>query len=454
MTTTPDPRADAARARRRFLIGLGCIALLGLAIRVWFATVVVPHTSLPGDPRTYHYLGTNLAEGLGYVRPAQINLPAAALTPTAEFPPGLPALIAVATKLGAHSPERQALLTALLGAGTVAMVGLLARRLAGFGAGLVAAAIVAVHPLFIQPDTVLMSEGPYFFTVSAVLLAAFAVWDHAEQWWRWAVLGALIGLGALVRPEALLFIPFLALPIAIVRRRVAWHLLGGFAVACAVLAAVVAPWIVRNAAEFDELVPIASNAGVVVLGSNCDQTYSGRSLGSWDFGCVAVVAAIDPDRSQIERGGPTEVEVYDYWRSKGFAYMGDHLGSLPKVVPVRVLRTLGLWNPSAQLDFDVPEGRNRTAQTIGYAIHWVLLPFAVAGAIWGWRRRRGLTAILLVPIGVAVLDSALFYGSTKMRAAAEPSIAALAAVGMVAALAAVRARRLPAFPGPERSVRS
>ena len=454
MTTTPDPSADAARARRRFLIGLGCIALLGLAVRVWFATVVVPHTSLPGDPRTYHYLGTNLADGLGYVRPAQINLPATALTPTAEFPPGLPGLIAVATKLGARSPERQALLTSFLGAGTVAMVGLLARRVAGSGAGLVAAAIVAIHPLFFQPDTILMSEGPYYFMVSAVLLGAFAVWDHAEQWWRWAVLGALIGLGALVRPEALLFVPLLALPIAIARRKAAWHLLGGFAVAFGVVAVVVAPWIARNAAAFDTVVPIASNGGVVVLGSNCDATYSGRAIGSWDFGCVAVIAAVDPDRSQIERDGPNEVEVYDYWRSKGLEYMGDHLGSLPKVVPARVLRTLGLWDPSAQLDFDVPEGRNRTAQAVGYGIHWVLLPFAVAGAIWAWRRRRGLTAILLVPIAVAVLDSAIFYGSTKMRAAADPSIAVLAAVGMVAAVAWARARRVPVSPGAERSERS
>jgi len=454
MTTTADPQAETARARRRFLIVLGCIAAVALVIRVWFATVVVPHTALGGDPHTYHLLGTNLANGLGYVRPAEINLPAAALVPTAEFPPGLPAVIAVATKLGAQSPERQAVLTSLIGAGTVVLVALLARRLAGAAAGLVAAAIVAIHPLFFQPDAILMSEGPYFFAVSAVLLAAFAVWDHAEQWWRWAVLGALIGLGALVRPEALLFVPFLALPIAMARRKAAWRVLGGFAVTCVVLAAVVGPWVVRNAVRFDAVVPIASNTGVVVLGSNCEQTYSGRDIGSWDFGCVAEVAGLDPAHSRITRDGPDEVQVYDYWRSKGFEYARAHLGSLPEVVPVRVLRTLGLWNPAAQLDFDVPEGRNRTAQAIGYGVHWVLLPFAVAGAFWGWRRRRGLTAILLVPIAVAVLDSAIFYGSTKMRAAAEPSIAVLAAVGMMAAVAAVRARRLPVSPGAERSERS
>ena len=452
MTTTA--RSDAAlRSRRRFLLGLLGLALLGFVARAWFATEVVPETSLPGDPRTYHLLGRNLADGLGYVRPAEINLPGAALTPTAEFPPGLPAIIAVATELGARSPERRALLTSLLGAGTVAWVGLLGRRLAGPAVGLVAAGIVAVHPLMVQPDAVLMSEGPYFFAISAVLLSAFAAWDHAGQWWRWAVLGALIGLAGLVRPEALLLAPALVLPMAIARRRdAAWRGVGAFVLAAAVAVLVVTPWTVRNAVKLDHLVPVASNNGVVVLGANCDDVYSGREIGSWSFGCIAVVASLTPERSRISADGRNEVQVYDFWRSEGLEYMRDHWTRLPVVVPVRVLRTLGLWNPADQLDFDVPEGRNRTAQTIGFVVHWVLLPFAIGGAVWAWRRRRGLTAILLVPVAIVLAESALFYGSTKMRAAAEPSLAVLAATGVVAAVLALRARRLPAPPASDRRV--
>jgi 4-amino-4-deoxy-L-arabinose transferase-like glycosyltransferase len=442
MTTTAEYEA-ARRARRRFLLALLGLAFVGFVARAWFATDVVPETSLPGDPRTYHLLGRNLADGLGYVRPAEVNLPDAAFTPTAEFPPGLPAIIAVATELGARRAERQALLTSLLGAGTVVLVGLLGRRLAGPAVGLVAAGIAAVHPLMVQPDAVLMSEGPYFFAISAVLLGAFAVWDHPRQWWRWAVLGALIGLAALVRPEALLLAPMLVLPLAIVRRRDAFGRgAGALLVAGAVLVLVVTPWTVRNFARFDEFVPIASNNGVVVLGANCDDVYSGREIGAWSFGCIAVTASLTPERSRIRADGPSEVEVYDYWRSEGVKYLRAHWTRLPVVVPVRVLRTAGLWNPAAQLDFDVPEGRNRTAQAVGFAVHWVLLPFAVGGAVWAWRRRRGLTAILLVPIAMALLDSAVFYGSTKMRAAAEPSLAVLAATGIVAAVLAVRAHRL------------
>lgn len=407
------------------------IALVGLGVRVWFTLDVVPDTPLPGDPRTYHLLGTNLADGLGYVRPAEINPPAAALTPTGEFPPGLPAIVALATKLGARAPERQALLTCLVGAGTVMLVGLLGRRVGGDAVGLVAASIGAVHPLFFQPDGVLMSESPYFLLVSGILLAALGALDDPGRWWRWSILGLVIGFATLTRPEALLFVPLLVIPLGLARGRCARARAVAVSVALGATAVVVSPWILHVSATFDRFVPVSTNAGVALLGANCDETYRGRLLGSWEFGCIAQVAARHPERSRIRAGGPTEAEVYNFWRGEGLGYLVDHLDELPKVIPVRVLRTFSLWNPRAQIDFDVPEGRNRAFQTIGYWFGLALLPFAVAGATVAWRVRHAVAAVLLVPVAVAVLDSALLYGSTKMRAVAEPSLAVLAAVGIV-----------------------
>jgi len=440
METTSE-LGSARRAKRRFLLALFSVALIGFCARAWFATVVVPETSLPADPYTYHLMGTNMADGLGYVRPAEINLPEAALTPTSEFPPGLPAIVAVSTKLGARTPERQALLTSLVGAGTVVLIGFAGRRIGGVAVGLVAAGIVALHPLIVQPDAILMSEGPYIFGVSAVLLAAFAAWDHPEKWWRWCVFGGVIGLTAMVRAEALLFAPLLILPLAVVRRRDVRRALASIAVGGAALLLIVGPWMIRNAVTFNRFVPIGSNSGVVVLGANCPEVYSGREIGSWSFGCVAITASLEPEKSLISREGLSEVDVYNNWMDAGLRYLGFNSTDLVKVVPVRILRTAGLWNPAAQLDFDTAEGRNRTAQVAGFFVHWLLLPFAVGGAFVAWRRGRGLASIVLVPVAIAVIDSGILYGSTKMRATAEPSLALFAALGLVAGVVALKDRR-------------
>ena len=63
-------------------------------------------------------------------------------------------------------------------------------------------------------------------------------------------------------------------------------------------------------------------------------------------------------------------------------------------------------------------------------MNWVLMPMAVVGGIWlaSHSRRRRLI-IVMIPTLVVAINAALFYGSTRLRVAAEPSIAVLASVG-------------------------
>ena len=140
----------------RFALSLAAVAVLALGVRIVFTLGHGP-TNPIADPRTYHLLGVNLADGLGYIRPPQIAGVGRAHLPTAEFPPLFPALIAAVTVLGARSPTSQALAMCFVGTGTVVMIGLLGRRFAGTAVGLVAAGLAALHPLVFQPDGVLMS---------------------------------------------------------------------------------------------------------------------------------------------------------------------------------------------------------------------------------------------------------------------------------------------------------
>jgi asparagine N-glycosylation enzyme membrane subunit Stt3 len=79
------------------------------------------------------------------------------------------------------------------------------------------------------------------------------------------------------------------------------------------------------------------------------------------------------------------------------------------------------------------------------------LLFAIAGVVVLARRRaRAALWVLLVPVIIVTLNTVITYGQTRFRAGAEPSLALLAAVGVVAFVRWLRGRRpQAAVAGPE-----
>jgi xanthosine utilization system XapX-like protein len=98
-----------------------------------------------------------------------------------------------------------------------------------------------------------------------------------------------------------------------------------------------------------------------------------------------------------------------------------------------------------QLDFDRNEGRDRNAQRTGQILHVLLLPFAILGVTRV--AKRYLPVFLPGPV-VAVLVAVAFYGSTRIRAPAEPAIAVLAAIGILTVQQWI-VRSRSATPAPE-----
>ena len=143
------------------------VALAALAIRT---AATLRHEDYPviGDALTFHLEGGHLAHGEGFRRIFED-------VPTAEHPPLFVCLLALFTLLGAGGMLAQQQLLGAVGAVTVVLVGLLARRVAGDRAGLVAAALAAVHPLLWLADGALMSESLYGPFVVAALLAAVRI---------------------------------------------------------------------------------------------------------------------------------------------------------------------------------------------------------------------------------------------------------------------------------------
>ncbi len=432
-----------------FAPGLALIVGAAVVIRILFVVLVDPTVPRIGDASAYHLLADHLARGDGYIRPFDYLL-LHKVRATAEYPPLFPLLLAIPARLGIHSVEAQRVLMSFVGGATVALIGLLGRRVGSSGGngttvGLVAAAIAACSPMLFQSEGMLMAETLYVPLVVVVLLLAYATYDKATLA-RAAWFGAAIGFATLARAEGLLLGIVVAVPMFLFMVALPWRrrfALVGVTLGVALL--VLVPWTVRNAVRFHAFVPVSNNSATLVDGANCDATYHGAQLGLWR---ETVTQAGDAARTLPQRvacfegfdiADPhfDETKVAAKHRRDGIDYARGHLGSQPKVMAVRVLRTWALYAPRQQVNFETLEGRPHEWQWRGTILTWVLLPFAVAGLVLLVRRRVQVWPLAAAAISVSI-TAALTYGQQRFRVAAEPAMYVLAAVAIVAAVRAVR----------------
>ncbi|HEV7526493.1 MAG TPA: glycosyltransferase family 39 protein [Acidimicrobiia bacterium] len=420
---------------RRFGLALAVIALSALVVRIAFVVVVAPHVPTLGDASAYHLLAENLAKGRGYIRPFDALL-LHVTRPTAEYPPLFPALLSVPARLGVHSVDQQRILLAFVGTGTVVLVGLLGRRVGSDAVGLIAAALAAIYPMLFLTEATLMAESLYVALIAVVLLLAYRVYDDPKPA-RFGALGAAIGFATLTRAEGLLLGIIMVVPLVFLLRGLTpKERLARVAIALGVAVAVVAPWTIRNAVRFHTFVPVSNNVATLIDGANCDATYGGPELGLWreTFSRRPGTSAPALPQAQacfegfdITDPHFDEAKAASAHTRAGTTYARRHLASLPKVATVRVLRTWGLYAPNAQVDYESFEGRPRVWQQRGTLMYWVLLPFAIAGAVIVRRRRRLLWPLAATAVTVTIV-AASTYGQQRFRIAAEPAILVLAAV--------------------------
>jgi 4-amino-4-deoxy-L-arabinose transferase-like glycosyltransferase len=97
-------------------------------------------------------------------------------------------------------------------------MGLAGRRIAGERVGLIVAAMAAFSPNLFYFDAMVVSETLVVATTALLLLTAYRWWDRPTTA-NAVVFGLVVGLAALVRSEALLLGPLIALPLLWWRRR-------------------------------------------------------------------------------------------------------------------------------------------------------------------------------------------------------------------------------------------
>lgn len=402
-----------------FALRLGAIAGVGLLVRLW--AVQTYYRSLPlgfSDNFFYSKQANALAQGKGYLD-SFVWTETGVVEASAAHTPLYSTYLAVWSLVGLDTATWHRIASSCLGVATVVLVGLVARRLAGNRAGLVAAGVAALFPPLWIADTTIIAESLYAPVMALVMLAGLRFADRRDVRSA-AVLGLTIAVGALTRSEAAALLVLLVVPLVLVARVPGWGTrLRLLATTGVVFLLCIAPWSIRNFVLFEEPTPLAYGAGYVMAYGNCDATYDGPFLGYWSIEC-AYTGSMEPDMSVGERRA----------REQALDYIGDNLDRFPKVVAARVGRLWHVYRPDQTTDFDVLfERRGRAPSDAALAGFYLVVPFALLG-LWSLRRHRPGLVITGAMLASATLAAAISFGITRYRIAGDVALVILAGLGV------------------------
>ena len=414
---------------RRFRWALAGIVLVGFALRLTWILVTRQHQTFAGDAGFYH-LGANLlVDGKGFVSPYHPSQQAA------DHPPLYMLWLAIPSLVGLRSVLAHMVWSAVLGCGSIALVGATGRQIAGARTGLIAAGIAALYPNMWVPDGSLMAETVAIFTTALALYWAYRYW-HEPSWGKLAIVGVAAGAGALSRSELVLIVPLMVVPLAVLvpgpSRAERWRGIGA-GTAAALL--VMAPWLVYNITRFEEPELLSTQFGLTLSAANCDQVWNGKFVSYFNIACSQRIEKTLPR-------GLDESQQDARHRRVAIDYVKDHLGDAPRIALARVGAVVGLYQPDYQMILDGTfEGRGMRWARTGMYSFYALALLSVWGAIALRRRHTVPVFPLLVPPVMVLFTVITIYASTRFRASAEVSLCLLAAIAIDGAITFVAGRR-------------
>jgi 4-amino-4-deoxy-L-arabinose transferase-like glycosyltransferase len=421
-----------------FFPALSMFVVLGVTFRVLYSAIWEWGTALQGDPKWFQQTAASLARGEGIAAPF---LGRGAPVPSAEHPPVFSMIMAVLDLFRLETADAHRIALAFISAGSIVVMALVGRRLMGPATGLVAGAFAALSPLWVQWGGQLLSESVYLVVIPVLLWMALECLDR-PKWWVFGAAGVTIGLAVLTRSEALWFVVLLGIPLVFMGAR-EWDRRLGYGLALlAGVALVVGPWVVRNDIQLGGLT-LSTNSGATWVGAYTHNTFSpgNPEYGSFDdetqFGDAAVLLKLGKPPGHAKTW--TELSLNNALGTLGRTFARQHLSDLPGVVLAREGRVWGVYSIGTQLTNDSEEGGQvRGFYVAGSFVEWICIPLTLAGAIiLGGISRRHLV-ILIAPVLVAVFNAALFFGSTRLRVVAEPSMFLLSSIALVTAVRRIR----------------
>jgi 4-amino-4-deoxy-L-arabinose transferase-like glycosyltransferase len=453
------------RERERALIAAAVLFALAVAPRalvVWQWGGEAP----VWDGHYYDFGARRIAAGFGYSDDVMIA-GRAVWHPWCHYPVGYSAFLGAFYRVFGATQAVADVVNVVTGALLAPVTFALARHGLSFRRAAAAGALVALSPGLVVYAALSMTEP-----LAALLsLAAFWVAVEVRRPWLGLAAGALVlGLAALVRPQALMCAPFLGLVVVRARgaplaARLRVGALGA-AVACVVALVPVLPWTARNCRVMDGCALVSTNAGWnLAIGAFPRATGRFETLRSSD-GCREVTGQVQQDRCWLAYGLHHIQATPGRWLAlvpKKLAYTFDHESfpveylreARPKAWPEeRRVAVRGLLTAShralvcaAALGFVAIALRRRTQVALAFGValaaylgfqaaeptFWPLAAFA---ALLPWLplpgRPRARPALLMpvALLGTTIVAHAVFFGEDRYHMVVTPALCILAAAAL------------------------
>lgn len=374
--------------------------LLALAVRLAATAAVGFSTTGFGDAGRYVFAASELARTGRYPDRTE---------PFFFRPPAYPVFLVGAT-LG-RPGERVAWAKAsngLLGAAAAVLLAMLSGKIFGRRSIALATGVAAAfHPSLVLLSTGVQSEPLFLVLLLSSGLLLLSAADSTST--RRAVFaGALLGLAALTRPSALALAPLLAAPLLDRRTRGRLRIrMAAGALAGLVLA--LAPWTIRNAVRFHELIPVSDAGGVSLYAGNSPWTrrfYALRTREEYDRWLGDFDRDLRDRLASIERSGADTPGR----RSAAFAHMAIEDA---RADPGASLRLLALKAWQWVRPWPTPWFWPRPVVAAIGALY-ILLYAAAAPGLWR-APRRGVAAFCFAVLVVSMVAHVLLQVVWRYR---------------------------------------
>lgn len=396
------------------------VLALALVLRVGWVVWVDRDGFVLNDAMMYNANAVAINEGLGF-RPPQGG-------PSAQWPPAYSAILAGIYWAFGINPFFGELFNAFVGAVTVILLMLLIERMVagpiGRRAAVVGGVMFAVLPGPILWTDVLVTETLY----TGLFVLFLLVLSYATPTWPWlAAIGTVIGIGGLVRGEALTWglLPIVLFWRDLPRLELAKRI-GGVAVVAMVM---LAPWTIRNAIVMDAFVPIATNASATLWSGHHEGATGGQTYPPESY------------YQQFDQEPPLrELQSGKALRNDAIRYMATHPLRELELIPLKLIHlnrgdsyALDWVNdaPGAAPISSIDVERIGVLADVGY---YGLLAISVLGAVvlgrrfWATRMGRVFAGSLFTAL---FLYGFLYYGNYRYRVAYEPIMVVVAAIFLV-----------------------
>jgi 4-amino-4-deoxy-L-arabinose transferase-like glycosyltransferase len=372
----------------------------GVVLRV--AWIAIVGTTPISDCAIYLSRGLNIANGSGYSMPDG--------SPTAYWPVGYPAFLALTLKIGGGNLILAKVANILVYVLTVLLLRGIVRSTSNHWNGILPIAYLSLSPNQISYANLFASEPLALLTVAGTLYC-FIRFSGTANNFRWLAAGCCtFAVGFYVRPPILLLPLLLAVGTFLLYRRVAiWRRI---AVLYIVLVIAIFPWALRNYKTFGKWIPISTNGGInFYIGNN---SYANGTY-NWND---AVTAPLE---------GLNEVAADKKARELSIRYIISHPLSTLSRIP---LKQWHLWRTDAEgvawnlEGMSNPSSFQTTSLTglkiIAQSIYVGCIVLSLVGLVKFWKLTDKTPEKFynLLPLGVVAYYTVLycaFFGTSRFH---------------------------------------